>query len=247
MRSAPSHSSTRQGTRMKSLDAKLASIHAAPGTRDRLHPRRRQGRGHGRGPRGDRRRSRHGPAALAGRLPRPDARDRPPGPGRHHAHEREHERRPDDPASGCSTSSPVTPAVRANDTTDIHVVAGDAYTQAPSRPFRTPTLEQIMSGQADPDGGELAARLRPGALLDHAEQRHRVRRRDARGLQGLPARGRAQGLPPLPRGVRAERPGSAAAGGHRPLHQRRDRPHARRRACKRAGRSSSRSPTTGRR
>ncbi len=50
--------------------------------------------------------------------------------------------------------STVTPAVRANDTTDIHVVAGDAYTQAPSRPFRTPTLEQIMSGEADPDGGE---------------------------------------------------------------------------------------------
>ena len=51
--------------------------------------------------------------------------------------------------------SPVTPAVRANDTTDIHVVAGEAYTQAPSRPFRTPTLEQIMSGLAEPNGGKL--------------------------------------------------------------------------------------------
>ena len=69
------------------------------GQRARLHPRRRQGRRHGRGPRGDRRRSGHRPAAIAGRLPRPDARDRPPGPGRHHAHEREHQRRPDDPGA----------------------------------------------------------------------------------------------------------------------------------------------------
>ena len=37
----------------------------------------------------------------------------------------------------------VTPAVRANDTTDIHVLAGAAYPQQPSRPFRTATIEQI--------------------------------------------------------------------------------------------------------
>ena len=67
--------------------------------RARLHPRRRQGRRHGRRPRGNRRRSGHRPAAIAGRLPRPDARDRPPGAGRHHAHEREHQRRPDDPGA----------------------------------------------------------------------------------------------------------------------------------------------------
>ena len=53
--------------------------------------------------------------------------------------------------------SPVTPAVRANDTTDIHVVAGEAYTQAPSRPFRTPTLEQIMSGLAAPTAASSGA------------------------------------------------------------------------------------------
>jgi len=37
----------------------------------------------------------------------------------------------------------VTPAVRANDTTDIHMLAGAAYPQQPSRPFRTATIEQI--------------------------------------------------------------------------------------------------------
>ena len=38
--------------------------------------------------------------------------------------------------------SPVTPVVRANDTTDIHVVAGEAYTQAPSRPYSRPVRWQ---------------------------------------------------------------------------------------------------------
>lgn len=39
--------------------------------------------------------------------------------------------------------SPVTPAVRANDTTDIHLLAGAAYPQQPSRPFRTPTVGEL--------------------------------------------------------------------------------------------------------
>jgi len=40
-------------------------------------------------------------------------------------------------------SSLVTPAVRANDTTDTHFLAGANYPHQPSRPFRTPTIQQI--------------------------------------------------------------------------------------------------------
>jgi hypothetical protein len=40
-------------------------------------------------------------------------------------------------------SSPVTPAVRANDTTDIHLMTGGLYATQPSRPFATATLQQI--------------------------------------------------------------------------------------------------------
>src|SRR5438270_5525196 len=47
-------------------------------------------------------------------------------------------------------SSSVTPAVRANDTTDIHLPAGGTYAAEPSRPFRTATLEQIQSGKVSP-------------------------------------------------------------------------------------------------
>jgi hypothetical protein len=39
--------------------------------------------------------------------------------------------------------SPITAAARANDTTDVHVLAGATYTQQPSRPFRTATVEEI--------------------------------------------------------------------------------------------------------
>jgi hypothetical protein len=39
--------------------------------------------------------------------------------------------------------SEITAAVRANDTSDVHVLAGASYPQQPSRPFRTATVEQI--------------------------------------------------------------------------------------------------------
>jgi hypothetical protein len=44
--------------------------------------------------------------------------------------------------------SPVTPAARANDTTDIHVVRGGCYPRHPSMPFRTTTIDQIQCGKA---------------------------------------------------------------------------------------------------
>src|SRR3954471_23962662 len=46
-------------------------------------------------------------------------------------------------------NSPVTPAVRANDTTDIHIVRGSKYPAQPSLPFRTATLDHIQCGHLD--------------------------------------------------------------------------------------------------
>lgn len=45
--------------------------------------------------------------------------------------------------------SPVTPAARANDTTDIHVIRGSKYPTDPSLPFRTATLDHIQCGHLD--------------------------------------------------------------------------------------------------
>src|SRR5437588_6941880 len=44
-------------------------------------------------------------------------------------------------------NSPVTPAARANDTTDIHIVRGSRYPLQPSLPFRTATLDHIQCGR----------------------------------------------------------------------------------------------------
>jgi len=48
-------------------------------------------------------------------------------------------------------ASPVTPAVRANDTTDIHVARGASYPKTPSRPFRTAVIEHAQHGEICPD------------------------------------------------------------------------------------------------
>jgi hypothetical protein len=43
--------------------------------------------------------------------------------------------------------SAVTPAVRANDTTDVHVVRGSCYAQIASCPFSTATIDDIQAGK----------------------------------------------------------------------------------------------------
>lgn len=45
--------------------------------------------------------------------------------------------------------SQVTPAVRANDTTDIYGVRGGRYQASPSRPFRSATIDHIQCGHLD--------------------------------------------------------------------------------------------------
>lgn len=50
-------------------------------------------------------------------------------------------------------NSPVTPAARANDTSDIWAVRGGSYPREASRSFRTATLEHIMYGQIAPPPG----------------------------------------------------------------------------------------------
>ncbi len=48
-------------------------------------------------------------------------------------------------------SSPVTPAIRANDTTDIWHVRGGSYSGHASRPFATTTVKEAMYGTLHPD------------------------------------------------------------------------------------------------
>ncbi len=50
--------------------------------------------------------------------------------------------------------SAMTPAARANDTTDIHLAAGSVYASRASRPFRTATVPHIMHGRLDAKPGD---------------------------------------------------------------------------------------------
>ena len=50
--------------------------------------------------------------------------------------------------------SPVTPAVRANDTTDLWAARGGSYQQHPSRPFATTTIEEARFGTLLPENGQ---------------------------------------------------------------------------------------------
>lgn len=58
-------------------------------------------------------------------------------------------------------NSAVTPAARANDTTDIHIIRGSKYPTSPSLPFRTATLDHIQCGHLDckPEERPLGANL----------------------------------------------------------------------------------------
>lgn len=58
-------------------------------------------------------------------------------------------------------NSRITPAARANDTTDIHIVRGGRYASQPSLPFRTATLDHIQCGKSacKPEERSLGANL----------------------------------------------------------------------------------------
>jgi hypothetical protein len=58
-------------------------------------------------------------------------------------------------------NSAITPAARANDTTDIHLQSGGIYPKEASRPFRSATIDQIQSGRVNPTESE----RRLGAIL----------------------------------------------------------------------------------
>ncbi len=57
---------------------------------------------------------------------------------------------------GLFENSAVTPAARANDTSDIFVLRGAGYVAEPSRPFRTASIDQIQCGRTECQPAERA-------------------------------------------------------------------------------------------
>ncbi len=54
---------------------------------------------------------------------------------------------------GLFRNSPVTPAARANDTTDVWAVRHGCYTKEPAQTFRSASIDQIQCGRVDCDRG----------------------------------------------------------------------------------------------
>lgn len=52
---------------------------------------------------------------------------------------------------GLFQNSPITPAARANDTTDVWAVRHGCYTREPSQPFRSAAIDHIQCGQIECD------------------------------------------------------------------------------------------------
>ena len=104
-------------------------------------------------------------------------------------------------------NSPVTPAARANDTTDIHIIRGARYPTDPSLPFRTATLDHIQCGRIEckPEERRLGADL--GLVQHHLQQRHGPRPRRFRRIQAIPPGMRTQGFPAFPGDLRSESSG----------------------------------------
>ncbi len=46
-------------------------------------------------------------------------------------------------------NSHITPAIRANDTTDVHIARGSRYVEYPAQPFRSASLDHAMCGHLD--------------------------------------------------------------------------------------------------
>ncbi len=67
-------------------------------------------------------------------------------------------------------NSPVTPAVRANDTSDIWLAAGSGrYTTQPSRPFRSTTIDHAMCGKSECAPTRAAIGCGSRAVFNHLE------------------------------------------------------------------------------
>jgi hypothetical protein len=91
----------------------------------------------------------------------------------------------------CFERSSVTPAVRANDATDIWLAHSAAYGQEPARPFRTATVRQLQYGSRPPEGspivnlGLYSVTLNNDAALDRETLEHYREFRGEASLAGF--------------------------------------------------------------
>ena len=92
---------------------------------------------------------------------------------------------------GLFEDSHVTPAARANDTSDIFVVRGGRYIAEPSRPFRTAAIDHMQCGHVDCQPHERRRGAESGPVQHHVQQSPRRGPGRARGISPLSPRSRS--------------------------------------------------------
>ena len=122
---------------------------------------------------------------------------------------------------GLFRNSPVTPAARANDTTDVWAIRHGCYTREPSQPFRSATIDHIQCGKIE---CERTGEEFPGANLglysvtfvNELEQD----REASQWFKEFREEAEREKIPLFPRGVRPERRERDRAGKTWRVHQR---------------------------
>ena len=148
---------------IKSLDRKLAAIHADANCREFILADAKDADmvlGLGLAGQVSRDACRRGPVQEARGVPRADAADHSSGTGRHHAHVGRLEPCADVSRAALRWFGGHSRGSR-NDTTDIHLARGDGYAAQPARPFRTASVDHFQCGHLDCVAEERA----PGAGL----------------------------------------------------------------------------------
>ncbi len=113
------------------------------------------------------------------------------GPGRHHADVGQHQRRADDSANGFFENSHVTPAARANDTSDIFVVRSGRYIHEPPGRFAPPRSITSSAATSNCEPAERDARRESGPVQRHVQQRLDDDLRALEDYQPVSPRGRS--------------------------------------------------------
>ena len=135
-------------------------------------------------------------------------------------------------------NSHVTPAVRANDTTDVHLARGARYAEHPAQPFRSMSIEHAQCGHLDcaPEERSLGSNLGLYSVTFNNDLRHDLATLER--FHEFREEAERKGFQLLPRSLRPER-----AQRHRPrrapsIPERHDHPDARGRRRRRGGRDS---------
>ena len=161
------------------------------------------------------------------------------GPGRHHAHVGQHERRADDRRAAVRQQPRHAGRPGQRHHRHLRRPRHGRYIAEPSRPFRTATLDHIQCGHLDCDAGRARAAAPTSACTaSRSTTGWTTTWRRSKQYRQFRDEAERKGFRHFLEVFDPNAPDGLSAGAHAAVHQRLHRPHAGRRGAGRAGRSS---------